>query len=102
MRLISETWEAGAVRTRSRVLFGSQHRLPAVLLIAAASREELFAACIAEAAGMTRMEATRQFECLRRAGLLARAGTRVRGDVGRPGVLFRRTDATAWAGLASL
>jgi predicted ArsR family transcriptional regulator len=76
--------------------------LPVVLLAAEAGREELYAAAIARAAGVTRMEATRQLDSLRRAGLLARAGQQPGKGAGRPAGLFRRIDAAAWEGLVKL
>lgn len=73
-----------------------------VLLVAEAKREELYAAAIARAADVTRMEATRQLDSLRRAGLLARAGDHRNRGVGRPAALFRRIDAAAWEVLVTL
>jgi predicted ArsR family transcriptional regulator len=90
------------LRLRSAALFGSQHRLPVAVLVAEAAPDELYAAGIARKAEITRMEATRQIDSLRRAGLLAASERMSAERVGRPAALFQRTDPVAWAGVLSL
>jgi hypothetical protein len=102
MRHIRETCDLPALQGRSSALFGSQHRLAVALLAAEAEPEELYAAALAHAAEITRMEAARQLDSLRRAGLLVPGGYLSSGGPGRPPALFRRTDAVAWAGLLAL
>jgi len=71
-------------------------------MVAEAERDELYAAAVARAVGITRVEATRQFEALRHAGLLVPTGTQRRAGAGRPAALFARTDSMGWAGLVAL
>jgi predicted ArsR family transcriptional regulator len=72
------------------------------MVVAEASSDELYASALAQAAGMTRMEAGRQLEVFSQAALLSHAGVLRAGHVGRPAALFRRRDATAWAGFVAL
>jgi hypothetical protein len=102
MRQIREGWDLRGLHARSGALCGSQHRLPVAIAIAEADRNELYAGAVARAAGITRMEATRQFDALRRAGLLVPARPQRSGGAGRPGTLFARIDPLAWAGLVAL
>jgi hypothetical protein len=67
-----------------------------------AEDQEVYAAALAHAAGITRMEAGRQLDSLRRAGLLVPAGYVAGSGPGRPPAVFRRTDGLAWAGLMAL
>jgi predicted ArsR family transcriptional regulator len=102
MRPIRGRWDLRGLSARSVALCGSEHRLPVAIVIAEAERNELYAAAVARAAGITRMEATRQFEALRHAGLLVPAGRQRSSGAGRPAALFARTDRLGWAGLVAL
>ncbi len=72
------------------------------LLASEADHDELYAAALGAGAGVTRMEAGRQLEALRRAGLLAPAGHRRTTGPGRPPALYRRIDVQGWSGIAAL
>jgi predicted ArsR family transcriptional regulator len=88
---------------RSKVLFGSPHRLPVALLVSLADAGELYAARIAEAAQIDRKEAVREFEHLQSADLLVPVSREIRSrSRGRPAQFMERRDDDAWGALQAL
>src|SRR5688500_124307 len=97
MSLIDADWEWEAMAERSHALFGSPHRLRVALLVSIADPDELYAARIAEHAGLKRTEAIRQLEGLEKAELLGPGSfVPVRRRPGKPARYLKRHDEQAW------
>jgi predicted ArsR family transcriptional regulator len=97
-----DAWRWDEVRSRSRALFGSPHRLRIALLVSVADSDELYAARIANAAEVGRKEAVRQLGHLQAAGLLVKAGAGQPSGAGRPPELYERRDEQSWEALQAL
>jgi len=96
-------WNWEPVVARSKALFGSPHRLPVALLVSLAEADELYAACIAEAAQIDRKEAAREFEHLQSADLLIPVSREIKPRPrGRPAQFMERRDDYAWSALQAL
>jgi hypothetical protein len=103
LSLNREIWNWKAVGERSEALLGSPHRLGVALLVAAAEPDELYAARIADAAGIDRRQAARELEDFRRAEVLVLTGEQHReGGRGRPGELMERRETETWKALQAL
>ena len=103
MSLNEAEWRWEEVRARSEALFGSPHRLRVALLASLAESDELYAACIARAAGIDRKEAVRELAHFEAAELLVEiSGSPRPRRRGRPARVLERRDDDAWAALQAL
>jgi hypothetical protein len=103
LSLKNANWNWEPVVARSKALFGSPHRLPVALLVSLADADELYAACIAEAAEIDRKEATREFKHLQSADLLIPVSREIKLRArGRPAQFMERRDDYAWSALQAL
>lgn len=105
MSLKDGDWNWEALRQKGDMLLGAGHRLQVAVLLAQADPEELYAARIADAAGVERTEARREIRRFRRAGLLAPTSSpsgAVTGGRGRPAEYLERRNEATWRVLVEL
>lgn len=105
MSLNSDDWNWEALRRQGELLLGAEHRLQIAVLVAGAEREELYAARIAQAAGVDRKEASREVARFKGAGLLVPAPRQPGSPAstrGRPPEFLVRQNEPTWRAFVEL
>lgn len=100
---LTDDWNLEELRLRSKLLFGSAHRLPAAIAAGSTKSDRLYAALIAEQAQIPKRDAGRLINDWKAAHLLEDAPSdETNRGPGRPPECVRRIDDDFWTYMQEL